>query len=206
MLTVPRLKGITAILSENRTLANVLECAAKTLPPQPWYLIGGSLYQTVWNVKHGKQPERHIDDYDIAYFDPHTRKRQEAKYQRQISEWVPGVKVQVKNQALITPAWFKRHFGCKKDTPRYLSLEDAIGKAYVSSPVLGVSWRDGELQVLDLADSDRLLDQQVFPNNKFRGRKILPFYRKKYAKWHALWPKVRFYNWDGQLVKREEDI
>lgn len=206
MMTVPGVEKCVSIISKNKTLLKVLLQAAEIIPRQSWYLIGGSVYQTVWNVKLRRSPEANIGDYDLAYFDPHTGKKQQTYYENKISERVPGVRVEVKNQALVTDAWYEREFGCRKDTSTYLSLEDSIAKAYVSSPVIGISWKDGKLQVLELADLDKLLSLEVFPNFKFRGKRVLKFYKRKYRKCHAIWPKVKFYNWDGRLVGSEEDI
>src|SRR5690242_5991821 len=51
-------------LSANRTLLDVLERTA-TLDLPGWYLTGGCLFQTVWNVVTGRPPEHGIKDYDV---------------------------------------------------------------------------------------------------------------------------------------------
>ena len=205
MLTVASLKECVSIISQNKMLLKVLMQAEEIIPRQ-CYLIGGCLYQTVWNVKSGKPPEANIGDYDLVYFDPRSGKKQQTYYESKIRKRVPEVTVELKNQALVTDRWYERAFGCRKDTSRFLSLEDSIAKAYVSSPVVGVSWKEGELHVLGLADFDKLLSLQVFPNYKFRSKRVLKFYRRKYAKWHAIWPEVKFYNWEGRLVRSMKDI
>ena len=34
-----------------------------------WYLGAGGVVQTVWNMKHGFDPEHGIKDYDLVYYD-----------------------------------------------------------------------------------------------------------------------------------------
>jgi hypothetical protein len=42
---------------------------AETLRLPDWYLAAGCLFQTVWNVLDGQDPEHGIGDYDLIYFD-----------------------------------------------------------------------------------------------------------------------------------------
>jgi hypothetical protein len=193
------------MLSKNRTLLAILTAAAESIP-QGWYVIGGSLYQTVWNLQHGREPDQDIGDYDVVYFDPSTTKEQEQDYEQRITASVPGAKIEVKNQAFITNAWYEHQYGCPKDTSGYLSLEDAIAKAYVSSPVIGVSWTGAEMHVLELTGLDDLMGLRVYPNFTFRDRRVLPFYRNKFRKWYGTWPLVKFHNWDGIVVTSESEI
>jgi hypothetical protein len=42
---------------------------AEYLLPDDWYLAAGCLFQTVWNVLDGNDPQHGINDYDLIYFD-----------------------------------------------------------------------------------------------------------------------------------------
>ena len=210
MVTQATLKTFTSVLRRDRTLVEVLQQASRVFPTeQPWYLIGGSIYQTVWNVISRAAPAANIGDYDLVYFDRGSGVRLQQHYQGTITAAVVAkqrrnggtVKIQVKNQALITAASYKKKFRRQKDTSPYRSLEDSIAKAYVSSPVVGVTWQRGELCILALADFERLLELKVFPNNKYRTKRIMPFYRRKATKWHDLWPKVTIHDWVGAPVR-----
>jgi uncharacterized protein len=197
MVSVAILDKCVSALLQNQTLLTLAEATAATLPRnQPWYFIGGCVYQTVWNVLTNQPPDANIGDYDIVYFDRHSGFDEQRDYKTRIAAVAP-VKIDLKNQALITADWFQRAFGIPKDTSDYLSLEDSIAKAYVSSPVIGVTWHDGQLCVLALADLDKLIKLEVFPNVKFRDERILPFYRKKCEKWRRSWPTVTYHAYDG---------
>jgi hypothetical protein len=206
MVTVTKLKEFVSIISKNKTLLEILKHAEDIISCQRWYIVGGSIYQTVWNANAGNSPAANIRDYDIVYFDRHTYEEQQVYYESKILERMHHVSVEVTNEALITDEWYERKYGCPKDTTHYLSLEDSIAKMSVSLPVVGISLSDGKLQVLDLADLDKLLQLEVFPNFKFRDRRVLSFYIKKYKKWHKIWPQVKFYDWDGRLIHSLEEI
>ena len=34
-----------------------------------WYLAAGGVFQTIWNVVTGRDPQEGIKDYDVFYFD-----------------------------------------------------------------------------------------------------------------------------------------
>ncbi len=215
MVTQATLKAFTSVICRNRTLVEVLQQASRVFPTeQPWYLIGGSIYQTVWNVISRAAAAANIGDYDLVYFDRGSGVRLQQLYQGTITAAVAAkqlrnggtVKIDVKNQALITAAWYKQAFRRQKDTSPYRSLEDSIAKAYVSSPVVGVTWQLGELRVLAIADFEKLLELKVYPNNKFRTKRIMPFYRKKATKWHDLWPNVTVHDWVGAPVRDPRDL
>jgi hypothetical protein len=196
VLSVAVLTQCVESLSKNETLVHVLRATATAMPRHSWCLIGGSIYQTVWTVACGRPAAAGINDYDVFYFDPTSGADEQQQYERRIAA-ATSARIELTNQALITAAWFEAEFGCPKDTSDYLSLEDAISKASVSSPIVGVTLRHGELSLLALADADRLTTLEVFPNRKFRSDAVMPFYRRKCSKWHRTWPMVTFHDWDG---------
>jgi hypothetical protein len=57
-----------ALARRNRVVDEVLR-RAETLDLAGWYLTAGCLFQTVWNVLDGHDPERGIRDYDLLYHD-----------------------------------------------------------------------------------------------------------------------------------------
>ena len=202
-MTKRGLKEFLAIIARNRTLLKVLKSSAATIYPQPWCVFGGSVYQTVWNASEKERPEHNIDDYDIAYFDRRATVGQQREHEARISKLVPHAKVQVRNQALITDAWWMRRFKRKKDTPKHLSLEDSIAKGSLSLPIIGIAFKNDELQVLELSDDlDKLLTLEIYPNVKFRPQSAFVFgrYRAKCKTWHDKWPNVKYFGTDRKLM------
>ncbi|SDI54370.1 hypothetical protein SAMN05444695_108149 [Rhodococcus triatomae] len=63
-----QLDAFREALCRNTTLVDVLDrCTTLDLPH--WYLAGGCLFQTVWNVVTNRPPDEGIRDYDLFYFD-----------------------------------------------------------------------------------------------------------------------------------------
>ena len=52
----------------NPVVDEVLDRAERLDLPD-WYLAAGCLFQTVWNVLDGRDPEHGIGDYDLVYHD-----------------------------------------------------------------------------------------------------------------------------------------
>ncbi|TPR03498.1 Mitochondrial carrier family protein [Aspergillus niger] len=52
-------------ISQNATLTKILSQALDLDLPE-WYLASGCIFQTVWNVLTGRDPEAGIADYDLA--------------------------------------------------------------------------------------------------------------------------------------------
>lgn len=76
------------------------------------YLAGGSVAQTVWNRLEQKPPNYGILDYDIVYFHDDTSYEAEDAVIDRIKELLPGISVDVKNQARVH-LWFHKKFGSK---------------------------------------------------------------------------------------------
>lgn len=75
------------------------------------WLVAGCLFQTVWNVLGGREPEADIKDYDVFYFDASDlSEAAERQVQRRVERELPGIAVEVKNQARVH-LWYESHFG-----------------------------------------------------------------------------------------------
>jgi nucleotidyltransferase-like protein/haloacid dehalogenase-like hydrolase len=63
-----QLDALKQVLSRNEVLVEVLGRTA-SLELCGWYLTGGCVFQTVWNVVTGRSPEAGIKDYDVFHLD-----------------------------------------------------------------------------------------------------------------------------------------
>ena len=68
-----------------------------------WYLGGGCIAQTVWNVAHSYPAATGIDDFDIAYFDADLSARAESEVVASVRELLSDLPLRpdVKNQARV---------------------------------------------------------------------------------------------------------
>jgi hypothetical protein len=98
-------------------------------------LTAGCLFQTVWNLKTGNDPEHGIKDYDIFYFDDHDLSWEAEDKVIRRGKALLGVladKVDIKNEARVH-LWYGEKFG--KDFPAFNALKTAL--IAILSPVLG---------------------------------------------------------------------
>lgn len=105
--------------------------------PNAW-LVAGCLFQTVWNLQAGLEPETGIKDYDLFYFDPSDlTETAEAEVQSLAASVLGdlGVTIEVANQARVHQ-WYPTHFG--RPCPRLASAEDGIGRFLVLETCVGV--------------------------------------------------------------------
>jgi uncharacterized protein len=157
-----------------------------------WYLGGGCLAQTVWNVAHGNPPATGIDDFDIAYFDADLSARAESEVIASVGELLADLPLRpdVKNQARVH-LWYASRFGY--EIRPYSSCEDALASWPTTAAAIGVRQVDGALLVEAPFGLDDLLELVVRPNRV----QITPeIYATKVARWSAVWPRLRILSWD----------
>lgn len=105
--------------------------------PGAW-LVAGCLFQTVWNIQAGREPESGIKDYDLFYFDPSDLSETAEAHAQDLARSVLGdldVTVEVANQARVH-LWYPSHFGYPY--PALASAEDGISRFLVRETCVGV--------------------------------------------------------------------
>ncbi len=110
--------------------------------PDAW-LVGGCLFQTVWNLLGNQPPEVGIRDYDIFYFDPDdlTESAEHAVQQRVNEAFVElGVQLEVKNQARVH-IWYPAYFG--RPCPPLQNACEGINRFLVGSTSVGLRQANG---------------------------------------------------------------
>lgn len=126
----------------NRCNRTLLECLPDLGLPDAW-LVGGCLFQTVWNLLDGQPPEAGIRDYDIFYFDPDdlTESAEQTVQQRAQSTFAElGVQLEVKNQARVH-TWYLAYFG--RHCPPLQNAREGINRFLVGSTSVGLCQVDG---------------------------------------------------------------
>ncbi|MGU3437377.1 nucleotidyltransferase family protein [Actinomycetes bacterium M1A6_2h] len=155
-----------------------------------WYLVGGAVFQTVWNHLDGRDPTAGIKDYDLFYFDTDLSYEAEDAVITRAREIFPGVDVEVRNQARVH-LWYENKFG--KPGRQFSSCEDAID--HFASPVCSYGVRtdaDGAVSVYAPFGYDDLYGRIVRPNTALVSREI---YEAKAARWAREWPGVSVVGW-----------
>ncbi|HEY9410195.1 MAG TPA: nucleotidyltransferase family protein [Jiangellaceae bacterium] len=176
----------------NPSVAEIVERMPATSLPQ-WYLTAGALFQTVWNLLDGRDPQAGIRDYDLFYFDASDLSYDaEDRAIGQVRATLDGldIPVEVRNEARVH-LWYARKFGTP--CPPLRSTEDAIDHFPATTCCLGLR-RDqvGTLRVYAPHGFDDLFRGVIQPNPVLAPREV---YDAKAARWQKQWPWLHVLPW-----------
>jgi len=179
------------IIKENKSLQLVLD-RVNLLGIKNWYVGSGSIAQTVWNVKHGFDPENGIKDYDLVYWDEDTSYEAEDVFIQKGKEVFKDITipVEIRNQARVH-LWYEKHFGYSIEP--HDSTETAIDTWPTTATSIGVRKMEDNFKVYSSFGLDDVLDMVVRPNKTKITREI---YRNKIDRWVKAWPKLKVISWD----------
>lgn len=185
------------ILRENKSLQKVLDRAPLLHMPN-WYVGAGGVAQTVWNVKHGFDPEYGIKDYDLVYFDALniSSEAQDAYIHRgrALFKDIP-VPVEIVNEARVH-LWYRKEFGYPTNQDQYQSVEGAIDVWPTTTVAVGVRKNnDGQFRIYAPFGLDDLFALIVRPNKAKITKEV---YQKKIDRWAPVWPKLKIIPWEEE--------
>jgi uncharacterized protein len=176
----------------NCVIRTVLE-RAPSLGCGDWWLTGGAVGQTVWNVLDGRVPGAGIDDYDLFYFDPAdlSYEAEDVVVRRAGALFADvNAEVEVRNQARVH-LWYEDHFGGKAVPFRH--CRDAIDHFVSTTCCFGLTADGtGRLSVYAPHGFDDLNSMTVRPNPR---RPVRDVYERKSARWVAEWPRLIVEPW-----------
>ena len=184
----------------NPVVDEVLDRAERLDLPD-WYLAAGCLFQTVWNVLDGRDPEHGIGDYDLIYHDGSdlSWEAEDRVIRRCGAAFADlGVEVEVRNQARVH-LWYEDRFG----VPYAPLWSSAAGVDTYPSHASRVAVRRaaGRHEVYAPSGFRDLFDFVVRPNPLVAPRHV---YEAKVARWVTLWPRLRVLPWpDGAAADAE---
>jgi hypothetical protein len=173
-------------------LLEVLERAASLNLPG-WYLTGGCLFQTVWNVVTGRPPGHGIKDYDVFYFDAGdlswAAEDRVIKAAGRVFAGVPA-EVELRNEARVH-LWYEQRFGVP--CPPFASAEAAIDAFVATTCCLGVRQEaDGRWRVYAPHGLEDVFGLVLRPNPVLAPREV---YETKAARWRERWPELTVLAW-----------
>lgn len=151
------------------------------------WLVSGSLFQTVWNVRTGRAPDYGIKDYDIFYFDPDTSWEAEDAIIRRCADVFAdlSVTVEVRNQARVH-LWYGEKFG--RPYPPLLRSTDGIDRFLAQASMVGIR-PDGKAATVYAPygfDDIEAMVVRPTPVANFSAAR----YAEKAARWKAAWPEL----------------
>lgn len=165
---------------------------APRLGVSDWWLTAGALFQTVWNVLEGKDPQAGIRDYDLFYFDEDTSYEAESSVIVRARELFKdlGVDVEVRNEARVH-LWYEDHFGVPA-TP-FTSTSDAVDHFAAKTCCFAVTNNGtGTLTTYAPHGYEDLFARKIIPNPVLAPRSV---YESKVKRWIAEWPSLSVDSW-----------
>lgn len=159
--------------------------------PDAW-LSGSALAQAWWNHRFGLAATHGIADLDLVYFDATDLSPDaEADHAQRIAARLGGlpVRVDVKNQARVHQ-WYAQRFG--RAIAPYRSVREAIATFPTTAAAIGVQAAGARLRIVAPYGTDDLLRPVVRANRVYVTAAL---YRRKTARWRALWPRLTILPW-----------
>jgi hypothetical protein len=168
----------------NRAL---LDGLAELELPDAW-LVGGCLFQTVWNLLDGQPPGAGIRDYDIFYFDGSDLSEAaetavNLRAQQAFGEL--GVQLELKNQARVH-TWYPAYFG--QPCPPLQNACEGVDRFLVGSTSVGLRREAGQIQVYAPYGLDDMYQGILSPNPRVDHG---PLYEPKVRDYQARWNWLR---------------
>ena len=186
-----RAEFLEVVLSNSHNRA-ILENAG-VLGLSDWWLTGGAIFQTVWNVLEGRPADQGILDYDLFYFDAEKLTAEaEASVNRAAAALFREreIVIEARNEARVH-LWYEEEFGVPGR--RFESTRDAIDHFAAITCCFAVTRRDdGELKVYAPHGFDDLLQRRVRPNPVLVPREV---YETKARRWSTEWPLLTVEAW-----------
>ncbi len=176
------------ILKTNKELMLLLDVLEKINLPQ-WYVVAGSIYQTVFNFNHKYNYNYGINDYDIFYFDEDTSYDAEdviiKKVENEVHKIIPNIKLDIKNQARVH-IWKKENYG--RDTKPYSSTENAISRLGATINCIGIKKKENLINIFAPYGLSDIFNMQIEPT-----KLDMPywFYMKKANSLKERWPLIK---------------
>jgi hypothetical protein len=181
-----------AALLSNRIAEMILQRMPE-LGLENWYLTAGGVFQTIWNVVAGRDPQTGIKDYDVFYFDSGdlSYEAEDAVIKRayRLFSDIPTT-IEVRNEARVH-LWYALEFGVP--ARQFTSSEDAIDHFASTTYCYGVT--------VDSAGASRVYAPHGFhdlfaliirPHPVLAPREI---YEAKTARWREEWPALTVLPW-----------
>ncbi len=185
--------AIVEQILRNRIIAELYERLSSTDLPQ-WVITGGCVFQTLWNLKTGRDHNYGIKDYDIFYFDPDDLS--EGAENRCIDEIDQltsdlAIRIDMRNQARVH-LWYEERFGMRY--PQLASSFEGIDRFLSCSACLGIyPDANGSTKLYAPYGAEDILNFVVRPNPL---TPLAERYREKTERWRALWPEIEIIHAD----------
>lgn len=188
-------RKLIEIISRNKDFMTILDYVASLNLPN-FYIAAGSIFQTVWNDYDNKPLNYGIKDFDIIYYDSNDiRIEKDLAYYNKIRNFIKSknmeYEIDVSNEARMH-LWKKEKDN--QEIEPYQSSEDAISRWIATVHAIGITKRDGNIQVYAPYGLSDIFSRTIRPIKHNGNSKEL--YQKKVASWSNRFEQIHVIEWE----------
>ena len=185
---------LISILKRNKQLMDILDYVCD-LGLNNFYIAAGCVFQTIWNYYDGNDLNYGIKDIDIIYYDKSDLSVDKDIYYYELILKFCNSKgynfsIDVSNEARMH-LWKKEHD--KIDIDPYISSEDAISKWIATIHAIGITKRDGKVNIYAPYGLSDIFSRTIRPIKHNLNSKEL--YDKKVSSWSSRFKNVNIIDW-----------
>lgn len=175
-------EDILNLIKSDPWMMNIIQTAEK-LNLKDWLIGAGFVRNKVWDYLSGyKKDIVDTADIDLVYFDP------------QGNDWLADNKISLELKQMTGITWEVRnqfYMHEKNNLEPYKSTEDAISKWVETATAIGVTMKNGELELVAPHGIDDLVNLIVRPTPTFVDKIDVVKKRVNDKKWQSKWPKLK---------------
>jgi hypothetical protein len=152
------------------------------------WLVAGSLFETVWNLRSGRPVAENIADYDLFYFDGDDLSWEgEDRHIKRLGDVFGDLAevIELKNQARVH-LWYRERFG--GDYPQLTSSRDGIDRFLIAGTCIGIRPAPGGHEIYAPYGIEDAVEGVLRPNPKIGPPEL---FRAKAENYRARWPWLK---------------
>lgn len=152
------------------------------------WLVAGSLFETVWNLRSGRPVAENIADYDLFYFDGDDLSWEgEDRHIKRLDDVFGDLAevIELKNQARVH-LWYRERFG--GDYPQLTSSRDGIDRFLIAGTCIGIRPAPGGHEIYAPYGIEDAVEGVLRPNPKIGPPEL---FRAKAENYRARWPWLK---------------
>ena len=186
----PRVKTFLRLVRQNPVNCILMDRLPQLELKDAW-LVAGSLFQTVWNLRSGRPTTEGIKDYDVFYFDSddlswESEDKQIGRVRDALGD--VGANIELRNQARVH-LWYGERFG--PGYPQLESSRDGIDRFLVDCTRVAIRLGGAVGELSAPSGLDDLYGGVLRPNPLNRRTK---HFIEKVESYRARWPWLKVEN------------
>lgn len=185
---------LISILKKNKEIICILNFLESNNIPN-FYLVAGTIFQTVWNYLDNKPINHNIKDIDIFYYDPINLSKEyeeklEAKIKKYLSQNNINLEIDIHNEARVH-LWKKSNENPNVDY--YENTEDTIRRLISTIQAIGVTKTNKKIKVYAPYGLSDIFSKTIRPVKFSTNSKNV--YNKKIESWTSRFENLNIIEW-----------